>query len=363
MFKLDNVIANHLKNMANYKPIEPIEVLAEKFNIDPSLIIKLDGNENPFGPSEKVQAALASSNNLNIYPDPLQRRLRKAISSYSGADMSQVVAVSGCDELIDLILRLFLSPGDHVIDCKPTFGMYEFSTQVCGGTLVSVERNSDFSIDVSGIKNALTPETKIVFLCSPNNPTGNITPEDDIIQILDTGIIVVVDETYHEFCGATSAHLLSKYKNLIIMRSFSKWAGLAGFRIGYGMMSEALAEKILSIKLPYNITVPSEIAVAETLQDTDLLLQRVRALVAERENLRNLLSEIDGIKVWPSKGNFLLCQFERSATSVHSGLMQLGIFVRSFSGNRLKNCLRISAGMPQDTPRVASAIKKLIDKG
>ena len=127
--------------------------------------------------------------------------------------------------------------------------MYEFSTQICGGTVVSVERNSDFSIDVSGIKDAITPETKIVFLCSPNNPTGNITTEDDIVQILDTGIIVVVDETYHEFCGATSAHLLPKYKNLIIMRSFSKWAGLAGFRIGYGMMSKILTEKILSIKL------------------------------------------------------------------------------------------------------------------
>ena len=126
MFKLDDIIANHLKDMTAYEPIEPIEVLSKKVNIDPSLILKLDGNENPYGPSEKVQAELASCNNLNLYPDPLQRKLRKAISSYAGTDMNEIVVVSGCDELIDLILRLFLSPGDEVIDCKPTFGMYEF---------------------------------------------------------------------------------------------------------------------------------------------------------------------------------------------------------------------------------------------
>ena len=171
---------------------------------------------------------------------------------------------------------------------------------------------------------------------------------------------MVVDETYHEFCGFTVAHLVDEYDNLVVLRSLSKWAGLAGVRLGYGIMTPKLVDYIMGIKQPYNISVPAQIALFATLQDTDLLLQRVRSLVEERERMRGMLEGSLGVKCLPSKGNFLLCKFpDGQAPEIQAKLAKKGIFVRRFSDARLSDYLRISAGRPEDTDRLVGALQAI----
>ncbi|MBM3149530.1 MAG: aminotransferase class I/II-fold pyridoxal phosphate-dependent enzyme, partial [Chloroflexi bacterium] len=201
--EIEQLVRNRLKAMKSYTPIEPTDVLSQRINIPAAKVIKLDGNENPYGCSDKVKRALADYAYYHHYPDPEQRKLRKALGKYIGVGTEQIIAGSGSDELIDLILRLFVEPGDKVINCPPTFGMYPFSTDVCGGITISIPRKADFSIDVVSVKKAKDKRTKVIFVASPNNPSGNITSEAEIIALLDTGMVVVVDEAYAEFSGLT----------------------------------------------------------------------------------------------------------------------------------------------------------------
>jgi histidinol-phosphate aminotransferase len=208
---IEKLIRSELKSMKAYIPIEPTEILSQRVEIAEANVIKLDGNENPYGCSERVKQALANHAYYHLYPDPEQRELRKALKEYTGISSEYILAGSGSDELIDLILRLFVAPGDKVINCPPTFGMYPFSTDVCAGKVVSIPREQDFSVNVSAIKEAIDKRTKVVFIASPNNPSGNVTPEQIIMELLNGGIVVVIDEAYFEFSKVTAAPLVTKH--------------------------------------------------------------------------------------------------------------------------------------------------------
>ena len=229
--KVERLIRSDIRAIKAYTPIEPTDILSQRIEIPAEKVIKLDGNENLYGCSPRVKEALAK-HDYNLYPDPEQRELRKALGKYTGIDSKHIMAGSGSDELIDLILRLFIEPDDKVINCPPTFGMYSFSTDVCGGKTVRIPRKQDFSVNVEAIKKAIDKRTKVIFIASPNNPSGNITEEPDILKLLNTDIVVVIDEAYHEFNRITVAPLVPSYPNLIVLRTFSKWAGLAGLRVG-----------------------------------------------------------------------------------------------------------------------------------
>ncbi|MFO7995637.1 MAG: aminotransferase class I/II-fold pyridoxal phosphate-dependent enzyme, partial [Dehalococcoidia bacterium] len=205
---IERLIRPELVTMKSYTPIEPTEVLGQQGGLSPDKVMKLDGNENPYGCSPRVYQALATYPYYHNYPDPEQRELREALEVYTGLGRQHIVCGTGSDELIDLILRLSLKPGDEVINCPPTFGMYPFSTDICGGRLVDVPRTEDFALDMTGIKKALTGRTKVIFVASPNNPTGNITTDREIMELVETGIIVVVDEAYFEFSNVTVANLV-----------------------------------------------------------------------------------------------------------------------------------------------------------
>ena len=243
----------HIQALETYEGVDPMEVMAERAGIPPEKIIRLNGNENPYGPSPKVSAALGDYRNFNYYPDPGQRNLRRVLSGYMNVEQENIVAGNGSDELIDLLLRMYVGIGDNVIIPSPTFGMYSFSAGICGGECISVERDNRFEIDLEAMKAAITPKSKIIFLTSPNNPTGNIVPEAQTRALLDTGLMVVMDEAYFEFCGDTAIPLLSEYPNLVVLRTFSKWAGLAGLRIGVGAMNPDLAATMMAMKPPYNV--------------------------------------------------------------------------------------------------------------
>ena len=356
----ERLINPYLLRLQAYTPITPVEVLSEYSGIPIEGVIKLDGNENPYGCSPKVQRALAHYLRYHIYPDPEQRDLRKALSEYVGISSEHIVVGSGSDELIDLVSRLFIGVGDKAINCVPTFGMYPFSTQVCGGEIVEAPREGNFAISVAKIKAALDKLTKVIFLASPNNPTGNITPKKDILELVETGIIVVVDEAYYEFSGETVAQLVPQYDNLIVLRTFSKWAGLAGLRVGYGIFPQKITSYISRIKSPYNVNVAAQLAALESLQEIDYLKDKIRAILKERERLFAKLKGVPFLRPFPSQANFVLCSVQDGkAKEIYQQLRQRGIFIRYFDTPLLKDYLRISVGKPEDTDALIGALSQI----
>ena len=346
--EIKRLLRPHLADVQTYEAVDPPELIARRAGIPESEIVKLNGNENPYGGSPKVAAAVANAP-VHIYPDPLQRKVRQALSEYTGAASEEIIAGAGSDELIDLMFRLFMEPGDKVLDFDPTFAMYGFLARIAGGETAMVQRNEVFDIDVSAAKDALDDRTKIIFLASPNNPTGNLTPREHVRELLDTGRIVVVDEAYYEFCDSTVADMVSEHENLVVLRTLSKWAGLAGLRIGYGIMNEELVQHVIDIKQPYNISVAAEAALLASLEDSQLLLDNVGKIVAERDRMTGLLDEIAGVTPWPSSGNFVLCRLESAekAKQVFEMLAQRGIVVRMFSSERLRDFFRVAVGTPR----------------
>ncbi len=357
---VDSLVLPHLRTIKTFDPAEPLERMAEQAGIPADKVIRLNANENPYGPSPKVAEALASLP-TEIYPDPLQRRLRQAIGDYYGVDPERVIAGAGSDELIDLLFRLFVSPGDRVLDCDPTFGMYTFCAAIAGAEVKSVPRDADFEIDVPGVVDAVDSRTKMVFINSPNNPTGNPATEEQLRALLDTGLVVAVDEAYYEFSGETAAGLVHEYENLVVLRTFSKWAALAGLRVGYGFMSPALVSRIISIKSPYNVNSGGEVAALASLEDTDFLLAQVKLVVEERGRVFSMLEKMRGIRPLPSGGNYILFELAPGrAAAVFEALASLGIFLRRFGHPRLKDYIRTSVGTPAQNDALIEALSELV---
>ena len=358
--RVEDLIRPHLVSVQTYQPVDPPEVLAERAGIPAESVVKLNGNENPYGPSPNAIRAVGETP-LHIYPDPFQRRLRAALSDYTGFGSENIIAGAGSDELIDILFRLFIEPGDTILDCDPTFAMYSFCARVAGGELRLVQRDELFEIDLPAVRDAIDDNTKIIFISSPNNPTGNLATEQQVRSLLDTGLIVVIDEAYFEFCDQTVAGLIEEYENLVILRTMSKWAGLAGLRIGYGIMDSALVDHIVDIKSPYNVNIAAEAAAIASLEDKDYLLGNVRRIVVDREEVYEALSEIDGIKPWPSSGNYILCQLDspESAENTVDQLAARGIFVRKFGSDRLRDCFRVAIGTPDENGQFLTAIREI----
>ena len=222
---IEKLIRSCLVAFGGYSPSKSPDTLEGKVEVPVENIIKLDANENPYGCSPKVQQALATYPCLNIYPDAGQTELRKLLAGYTGVGAEHIVASNGSDQLIDLILRLFVEPGDEVINCAPSFEMFRFGTELCEGSLVEVPRDENYAVSVKAVKAAIGKKTKIMFLANPNNPTGTIMPQPDILEILDTGLPVVVDEAYYEFSGETVVPLISRYKNLMVLRTSANGQG------------------------------------------------------------------------------------------------------------------------------------------
>lgn len=348
-----------IAEMDEYVPISTPEVLAQRLGLRPDQIIKLDGNENPYGCSPKVARALAEYDGFNRYPDPLQQETRSLLSSYVNVPPESLMLGMGSDELIDYLLRLYLEPGDEVIQLPPTFGMYAFSTQVCGGRVVSVPRGEGFQIDLDGIEKALTPRTKVIFVDSPNNPSGLVTSTDQVERLLSTGRLVVVDEAYAEFSSVTAVPLVAKHPNLVVLRTFSKWAGLAGLRVGYGVFPPDVIRQLWKMKQPYNLNVAADVAVRASLADLEYLQGNVEKIIRERERLLSSLASFDFLKVYPSEGNFLLCDLLKgNAEELVDFLARRGIIIRYFRKPRLMNSIRISVGLPEHTDAIVSALRE-----
>jgi histidinol dehydrogenase len=346
----------------SYAPVVPFEVWAEHLGRTPESIVKLDANENPYGPSPRALEILGAGKSFNIYPDPDSTFLRRALADFLKLPMEAILAGAGADELIDLILRATLSPGDVIVDCPPTFGMYSFSAGVNNARVLAVPRRSDFGLDVEGIEAAVEaePRAKVLFLCSPNNPDGSVIPDEVLQRLLQLPVLVVLDEAYVEFHGRSCIGWALDYSNLVVIRTFSKWAGLAGLRVGYGAFPDWLAARIWLIKQPYNVNVAASQAAIASLQDADALLTHVEKLRAERSRLFDALRGVDGLRPYPSAVNFILCRVTgRNAFELKRSLEREGVLVRYFDKPGLRDCIRISVGRPQDTNVLLDALQRV----
>jgi len=357
---IERLIRSELVTLGSYVASKSAQTLAREIEVPVESIIKLDANENPYGCSPRVSQALATYPYLNIYPDSEQIELRKLLEGYTGVGVEHIMASNGSDQLIDLILHLFVGQGDEVINCIPTFDIFRFGTEMRGGTLVEVRRDENFAVNVNAVKAAITKKTKIILLATPNNPTGTIMPPPDILEIVDTGVPVLVDEAYAEFSGETVTQLVSQYNNLMVLRTFSKWAGLAGLRIGYGIFPPKITDFLFRIKLPYNVNVAALVAVRESLKDIDYLLGRVKAIVAERERLFEQLKKLKWLKPFPSRANFIFCTvLNGKAGEIQQKLQNKGILVRYFDKPLLRNAIRIGVGKPEHTDALIKALHEV----
>jgi len=361
-------IRQHLESLPPYTPIEPFEVLSARLGREPSQIIKLDANENHYGPLTVVREALASMDFPHIYPDPESRALRVSLAKFTGVPAEYLMASAGADELIDLLMRVLLEPNDCILSCPPTFGMYPFDAELNAARCIEVPRHADFSLDIESIRKAVeTHHPQLFFIASPNNPDGSVLDAKTINALLELPTLVILDEAYIEFAGENLGAGLSYIRevpsreNLVVLRTFSKWAGLAGLRIGYGAFPLWLMPTLWKSKQPYNVNVAASVAAEISLQHADELAKVVELLKRERERLFEDLFDVPFLKPYPTRSNFILCRVvDRDAAELKAKLAhEHGILVRYFNKPGLRDHIRISVGRPQDTDALLSAFKRL----
>ena len=361
-------IRTHLESLPPYTPIEPFEVLSARIGREPSQIVKLDANENPYGILPAVRNALAEMDFPHIYPDPESRALRQSLAQFTGVGEDYLLAGSGADELLDLLMRVFLEPNECILSCPPTFGMYPFDAELNAARCIEVPRNTDFSLNMDGIRKAVDKyKPKLLFIASPNNPDGSLIPSDVMDELLALPLLVVLDEAYIEFAGENLGANLSRIRevplreNLVVLRTFSKWAGLAGLRIGYGAFPKWLMPTLWKSKQPYNVNVAASVAAQESLANVDELKVLVEKLKDERTRLLSALTEIPYLKPYPTQSNFILCQVNGcDAAELKAKLAQeFGVFIRYFNKPGLRDHIRISVGRTGDTDVLIDALRKI----
>lgn len=353
-----------LRTIPAYAALEDPDEVARRYGVDPAAVVKIDGNENPYGPSPKALEALRGDYQPHRYGDASQRRLRAVISTYLDVPAESVVCGSGSDEIIDLLFRLFIGDGDRIVTASPTFGMYAFDAALHGGEVVDVPLLEGWAFDFEGLE-AAARESKAVFIPSPNNPTGNTVPVALVERLLGTGALVVLDEAYIEFSHTPSlVRRAATEPGLVVLRTLSKWGGLAGLRFGYGVMHPQVADLLMRTKQPYNINAAAEVAALASFEDVAVLDERARTLAAERERISAALAGLGWLHPYPSEAVFVLLRLAVAGRpvegkAVRDSLRQRGIFPRFFDTPRLRDHIRISIGTPEQNDRVIAAFREI----
>ena len=349
MFKLDNILRKNIKELVPYSSAR------DEFKGEASIF--LDANENSFGsPLDQ---------NYNRYPDPLQLKVKKRLSEIKGVPVKNIFLGNGSDEAIDILFRAFCNPGiDNVITLPPTYGMYEVSANINDVEVRKIPLNTDYQLNMDAIAEAIDDHTKIIFICSPNNPSGNSIDRQDIETIIaNFNGLVVIDEAYINYSRQkTFIQELTEYSNLVVLQTLSKAWGLAGLRIGMAFGSEEIIEIFNKVKPPYNINEASQELAFEALKRVDQVNNWIKETVAERSKLINKLSQYALVKkIYPSDANFILVK-TTNPTGIYSHLVSLGIIVRDRSKVELcDGCLRITIGTPQENIELLNALKSFQD--
>ncbi|MBK7148930.1 MAG: histidinol-phosphate transaminase [Bacteroidetes bacterium] len=335
----------------NIKALKPYASARDEFKGEAS--VYLDANENSFG-SPLPQ-------NYNRYPDPLQMELKEKISRVKGLPPQNIFLGNGSDEAIDLLFRVFCEPAqDKVLICPPTYGMYEVSAHIHNVDIVRVNLLPGFELDVEQILESLTPSVKLLFICSPNNPTANSFHADDVeLLVQKFNGIVVIDEAYINYSRQKSAiRWLTEYDNLVVLQTFSKAWGLAALRLGMAFASETIIHYLNKVKPPYNINIATQQYALEALDNIQWVNEHIRQTVALREALITELKTLPLTqKVFPSDANFILLRVT-DAPGLYKHLVENGIIVRDRSKVQLcEGCLRITVGTPEENENIIRVIK------
>jgi len=351
-----------------YVPGRSIEEIARRYGIDPRKIIKLGSNENPLSPSKKALVAIKKHLDfISEYPETNIEDLIEEIASYAGISSSNLIVVGdGADGIIDVLGRTLIEPGDEVVIPTPSFMYYEVSARIHNGKPVFAKWDLVKNrLDMDSVLKALSSKTKIVFLCTPNNPTGGVIDKKDIETILNsTDALVVADEAYFEFYGVNSLDLLD-HDNLMILRTFSKALGLAGMRIGYGISNPSLIEHMHRTKPIFSLTRLSQVAALYTLRDKEYIERSIELGVKSREFLYKALLRFDNLGVLPSKANFLLVDTRKTgmnSKTLAEELLKRGVIVRDCSSFRGLDdyWIRVSVGTLKEDQRFIEIFENMI---
>ena len=360
----------HIGAIRPHVPGRPIEEVQRELGLQG--VIKLASNENPDGPSPRALAAIAgAAQQLHRYPDAGHFALRRALARHTGVPEAGIVPANGTTELITLLIQAFVLPGTHVLTSAGTFVAYKLSAQALGRELREVPLLADQSIDLDSLSHAATPDTRLVFLANPNNPTGRLLDEaglDRFVSNLDAACpddppILVLDEAYVEYVAAEraprSVELMLRRPRTIILRTFSKAYGLAGLRCGYGLTSPELVGVLDKVRSPFNVNTLAHAAATAALTDTAHLAHTVENNRRNRAELRAGL-EARGLQVSPSEANFLLVDFGQDALPVFQGVLQRGVITRPVGVYGLPTCLRISVGRRSENRRLLAAVDAVL---
>lgn len=358
------VVRDAVAQLAADAPTPPLERLADNVGLPVERIVKLDQNENPYGCSLRVQEVLAAYDRYHLYPDAEQRAARERLAAYTGIAAERIVLGNGADELIDLLYLLTIDPGDEVVIAPPTFGVYKTRATLFGARVVEAPRRPDFGLDIEALERAVTPRTKLIALVSPNNPTGNTASTAQLVRLLQLGPLVVLDEAYAEFADRPALPLAREFDNLVVLRTFSKWAGLAGLRAGYGVFPLDLMPYLWKVKPAFNVNAAALAAIVATFDDLEYLRSTIVRIKVERGRLYRQLRKLNLLQPLPSQGNFLLCRVLRGdACTLQTRLAELGIMVRPYPGDPLlEQYLRISVGRPEDTDVLLKALVAIAER-
>lgn len=349
-----------LKELEEYIPGKSIEETAEEFGLEPKKIIKLASNENPFGPSSKAKKAISDNlDKLSIFPDPLSiKELRRAISKDIKIPEKNIVLGAGSDGVFDILSKILIDKGEETIIPLPTFSMYEFVTRIAGGKPIFLQRDKNFDVPIKKLFSLISKKTKIIFLCSPNNPSANLIKKKDVEKILKkTKKYVLVDEAYIEYSkpGSSVLDLFGRYQNLIISRTFSKAYGLANLRIGYGIIPGDLVKDYQKTNLPFFTSSLAVKAATAAIKDKNHL----REIIRQNQQGRKYLESEIKFKVYPSQTNFILVDTSPyQAKDIVFQLQKKGIIIRNCSsfGKGMNSFVRISVGTNAQNKKLVKAI-------
>src|SRR5262245_20865025 len=362
----ESLANEHILGIAPYEPGKPIEELERELGIADA--IKLASNENPLGPSDRVQKALiAALTTLNRYPDGSGFYLRQALAKKHGVASDQIILGNGSNELIELIVRTFLKSGDEAVVPHPSFVVYPMIVQAAGGIRVMVMLK-DYRLDLEAMARAITPLTKIVFIANPNNPTGTIVTADEVEHFMarvPERAIVVFDEAYFEFALGPdfpdTLSLVKQGRKVIVLRTFSKANSLAGLRVGYAVADADATALMNRIRQPFNVNSLAQVAALAALEDEPHVLECVRMIEAGRHYLYDEFKGL-GVKYVPSRANFILVDVGRSAADIYQRLLHEGVIVRPMTPFGMENTLRITVGTPEENRRLAKGLRTVLGK-
>ncbi|HEY3099584.1 MAG TPA: histidinol-phosphate transaminase [Methylomirabilota bacterium] len=362
----ESLANTHILGIAPYEPGKPIEELEREYGVHDA--IKLASNENPLPPSERVQRAItAQLAHLNRYPDGSGFYLRQAVAKKLGFTQDQIVLGNGSNELIELAVRTFLKPGDEAIVPHPSFVVYPMIVQAAGGIRVMVMLK-DHRLDLEAMARAMTPMTKMVFVANPNNPTATIVSADEVEAFMarvPERTIVVFDEAYFEFALGPDFPNTLEYvrqgRKVIVLRTFSKAASLAGLRVGYGVADADAISLMNRIRQPFNVNSLAQVAALAALDDDPHVLECVRMIEAGRHFLYDEFTAL-GIRYVPSRANFILVDVGRSASDIYQRLLKEGVIVRPMTPFGMESALRVTVGTPEENRRLVKALKTVLGK-